>query len=995
MKKALSLVALFFMSMTMMAETVKIDFTETPAVKSKDKIVWTVGNVTFTVTKGTSTYDIMDKAESDNYCLTMYKDQVMTISTTDGTAINKVEFQNAGCHPTFYMPSFSSLQNCTLEYVYRVATLTATDGNPTSFVGILQGGFINSGVPPTIYCHVVAADVELGGSTSGEITEPTDSIGGGSGDIIIPSDSIPGGIDPDPDGWEVTDSTGVVTPGEPESVNLEAYRKLYLDFLNYYYDHVRNHHIATWLYNYVERECDRLDDHFENQEACDNLYAYLLEKFNIIREMVGDTPYNGTSYKPQNFNTEKLDALAIHAEAYYDKIHVSHTGPAYNLSDALRDALLATYEIKTQADIERIYAKLLEEYNDVRRRCGDKPYGEEEDEEPDSDNPDYANLNSAIRRSGWFIEDLQADSKYADIMAELQTALDEAKKALDSKKQSVIDAAAQALEDALLKAQNAKKEMDKEPEEESEEGTPMAPIAPDLAQYTHKVMVHGSPWGVSGLNMIMLRDKQGRLVQTMTVEARNGGREEVLVDSVRTYTYTDTKMIEKLSVPEYDSDDNLTLIPMSHKETTYYKMANGGHREVCIDMREDEGTLTPIRKEETIFDAQGRKVSYKHYTLWNGEQLEYYYDYTYDEDGGFYTKGKNDWGENVHTYTCYDKNGNQTYKTDYMGLYVYSWDEQNHAQGYTLYRNYNVEDNTCTAIDESRQYKITETYDDGRTKTMKTSTGNTKTYVYVDNQETETVNEDGRTTTYVRTFDADGRLLKMEKNNTALISDFEWSNIDADKVLGGVSTVDENMNWQISKGTTHWTSDKSLQSSRRRYTFEGFADDDMFTYNIVPLSLLPAETTETGITIPVGASGDQVVMEADGEIYLLDKGGKKRYSCKVADKNVSVEGGKIIITDWTPVSEGASAIRHKAPSKLDLEDGEYSIYIPENVVKVNDEPMQEIFTAITVENDETTGLTVLTPAATDNGYVYNLQGQRVQNPTHGQIVIIKGRKVLR
>ncbi len=136
-------------------------------------------------------------------------------------------------------------------------------------------------------------------------------------------------------------------------------------------------------------------------------------------------------------------------------------------------------------------------------------------------------------------------------------------------------------------------------------------------------------------------------------------------------------------------------------------------------------------------------------------------------------------------------------------------------------------------------------------------------------------------------------------------------------------------------------------------------------------------------------------MEADGEIYLLDKGGKKRYSCKVADKNVSVEGGKMIITDWTPVSEGASAIRHKAPSKLDLEDGEYSIYIPENVVKVNDEPMQEIFTAITVESDETTGLTVLTPAAADNGYVYNLQGQRVQNPTHGQIVIIKGRKVLR
>lgn len=992
MRKALSLIALFFMSMTMMAETVKIDFTETPAVKSKDKIVWTVGNVTFTVTKGTSTYDIMDEAESDNYCLTMYKNQVMTISTTDGTTINKVEFQNAGCHPTFYIPSFSSLQNCTLEYVYRVATLTATDGNPTSFVGILEGGYLNPSEPIYNCCHVEAANVELGGSTSGDITEPTDSIGGGSGDIIIPGDSIPGGIDPDPDGWEATDSTGVVTPSEPGSVNSEAYRQLYLDYLNYYYDHVRNHHIATWLYNYVERECDRLDDKFESQEACDNLYAYLLEKFNIIREMVGDTPYNGTSYKPQNFNTEKLDALAIHAEAYYDKIHVSHTGPAYNLSDALRDALLATYEIKTQADIERIYDKLLEEYNDVRRRCGDGPYGED-DEEADSDNPDYANLNSAIRRSGWFIEDLQADSKYAGIMAELQNALDEAKKALDSKKQSVIDAAAQALEDALLKAQNDKKEMDKEPEVEGEEGTPMAPIAPDLAQYTHKMMVHGSPWGINGLNMIMMRDKQGRLVQTMTVQARNGGREEIITDSVRTFIYTDTKMIEKLSVPEYDSDDNLTLIPMSHKETTYYKMADGGHREVCIDMREDDGTLTPMRKEETIFDAQGRKVSYKHYTLWNGEQLEYYYDYTYDEDGGFYTKGKNDWGENVHTYTCYDQNGNQTYKTDYMGLYIYEWDKQNHAQGYTLYRNYNVEDNTCTAIDESHQYKITETYDDGRTKTMKTSTGNTKTYVYADNQETETVNEDGRTTTYVRTFDADGRLLKMEKNGTALISEFAWSNFDADKVLGGVNKVDENMNWQISKGTTYWTSDKSLLSARRSFIFEGFKEDQTTTYNIVPLSLLPAESSENGITIPVGADGDQVVMEADGEIYLMDKGGKKRYSCKVGGTTVSVEGGKIVITGWTPIGGGSSSVRHKAPSKLDLEDGEYSIYIPENVVKVNDEPMQEMFTAITMEQEDVADSMAGIKTSADAA-VYNLQGMKVENPTQGQIMIIKGRKVL-
>lgn len=896
MKKTLSLLIMFLVSMTMMAGSVKVDFTKAPTKQSADTVIWQVDNVKFILAKGESKHDANEYVTE--FGLKMYDDQIMTISTTDGAAISHVSFEDSPVEPTSTAPSFKDVQNCTAEQGWGYSFMTPTAEGCTMLGGTLTKGY-------TGYSHVISAEVEIADSNPGGNEENNGgneentggNIGGGNTNT---GDNINGGGE-----------SGV-------TVDSEAYRKMYLDFLNYRPKVLKNYDALT-LYDETEHYCDVNDDKFNTQEECDALYAYLLERFNIIRGMVGDGPYT----------TDKEDNTPVEL--------------------------------------------------------------------------DFANLNSAIRRSGWFIDDLKVDSKYAEIQAELQAALDEAQKALNGKTQAEVDAATQALEAALLKAQNAKKDIDTPPAEPDENGTPMDPVAPNLSQYTHKVMVESYPRGSGVLNYVTLRDDAGRVVQKMSMSTRYSGLETVLTDSIRTYAYEGNKMIEDLSLPYYDENDQLHLEPMSRRVTSYYKLENGRKEIHDVMWLEGEEYVTRHRTI-VVYDDQERKVAYKDMIIYgSGEDVLSDLTYTYTETG-VHVKGENDYDGYIDRYEEYDANGNLVKVMDYRNdntLTKYFFDSRNHNLGYATYKNYNPETGTCSKENEYPKYKVDEYYDDGGAKKAHTSGGYTKEYVRDGNTEIETLVKGYDTYRYRRTYDENGALIKKEQlrssgNSVVRSYEYAFSNIKAENVLGALTTIDEEYRLSSDYGTTTmWNFEYPIIASH--YYWAEYDDNEYNFYTIIPLEILPAQSTQDGISIPVGNAGDEVVMDTNGEIYLLDKGGKRRYSVSVAGITVSSESGKIFISAWNPVEQPSSVSMRKAPATGNINTDEYDIYIPENVITVNGKSLTELYVPIAVEDNEATAIVNVNntaKATSTDGCLYNLQGMPVNNPANGQIVIMKGKKVI-
>lgn len=850
----------------MMAETVEIDFTKAPAKQSVDEVVWQVENITFTLSRGKSSHAANEYVTE--YGLKMFDNQVVTISATGESTISLVTFEDSPMEPTSTAPSFTELQNCSSKKDWGYSVLTPTSDKCTMLGGKLTNGY--SG-----YSHVIRANVETNN-------------------------------------------------GPVSSVDSEAYRKLYLDLLNYR-PKVEVHHLtAFYLWLYVERECDWQDDKFESQQACDELYAWLLAKFNVIRDMAGDAPCEGSQYTQQNFQTADLDNLLREADKYYDEIVLPHSTQAQILSGALNKARKAIYEVATQADIDAIFNQLSADLKDVKAACGDL---DDPDDKPSDD-----------------------------------------------------------------------------PSEDPEvEGTPMDPVTPDLTQYTHKVLVESYPRGNGVLNFVILRDEAGRVVQKMSMTTRYGGLETVLTDSIRTYTYVGNKQIEDLSLPSYDENDQLHLTPMSRRVTSYYKLENG--RKEILDMMWLEGDdYVTSQRTITEFDDQDRKVYYKEMGIFRGEEdVRAEISYTYTENGVF-IKGSSDYNGLMDWYEEYDDNGNLITHIDYRDdntLTKYFFDARNHNLGYGVYKNYNPEDGTCSSMNEYARYKVDEYYEDGGAKTAHSGGGYTKEFSRSGNVELETHTKGYDTYYFQRTYNDRGELVKKERvssSKSVIMSyDYTFGNVKASKVLGAFTTIDEDYRFGNVDGGTKWNYEYPIAKSH--YFWSEYNDNETSYYAILPISLLPAHNTENGISIPIGNTGDEVVMSADGEIFLLDKGGKKRYSVSVAGITVSSEGGKIIVSGWNPIgSEASASAMRKAnagePNEINTND--FDIYIPENVISVNGKPLTEIFAPIAV-SDESTAIINLksdSKAASADGRQFNLQGMQINAPANGHILIINGKKVL-
>lgn len=545
---------------------------------------------------------------------------------------------------------------------------------------------------------------------------------------------------------------------------------------------------------------------------------------------------------------------------------------------------------------------------------------------------------------------------------------------------------------------------DVDPVDPEDMGTPMDPILPDLAQYSHKMMVQGAPWGVEDLSMVYLRDADGRLLQQMTMRLDADGLEAHLTDSLRTFEYEGNKMIEYMQLPEYDEDDVLHLIPLHRTTTSYYKLENG-HREVVEGAWMEDGEYVVNGREEYVFDNDGRKVGYKKYFR---DNLEANITYTYDVEGGCIARGLYDGSNNYKGYTRYDENGNLVAKLEWGDLTEYCFDSRNHYQGYKRYSNYDVDTKTYSSVDDRNYFEPLELYTDGSVKKMKRKLDNeVRTFSrngYVETQ--TTTNGNGSEVVITRTFDDDGRLVAKTSTEKDFCAYFQYSDLYADRVLGGVTTFEEDVRPNYQEPVL-WTSDKPLVACGYNMVYWGFDMGANTTYSIVPLSVLPAQTTSEGVAISLGNAGDQIVLDSKGEIYLMDKGGKKCYSASVGGIQVSSEGGKIVVKGWTPIVSndedeeefdgGLAKSMRKAPEFIDLSTNEYDLYIPENVVTVNGEALGKTFVTITAGDDEDAIVNVNSGIENlpGDGRIYNLQGMQVKAPVNGQIFIIGGKKVLK
>lgn len=542
--------------------------------------------------------------------------------------------------------------------------------------------------------------------------------------------------------------------------------------------------------------------------------------------------------------------------------------------------------------------------------------------------------------------------------------------------------------------------------ETTDYGTPMAPITPDLSKYTHKMMVLGAPWGIQDLCQAILRDSKGRLVQKMTMRLDLDELNMHIVDSVRTYTYEDNKMIEDMVLPSYDADDVLHMEPLGRKVTSYYKIDNG-HREVTESgwINGDGDGYNINSRVIDDFDNEGRRVAHKVYSVWNNEaSLSTDLTYTYDDDDethGCMTRGLNDYDSRYVSYDCYDNNGNlmQHYDSNSGYLYYYVFDSRNHYLGYRIYKGFDIETMEATSVDDSHRYAADEFYEDESVKKCHNLDGEVRTFTREGNVETETVKNSAGTVTatYTRTFDEQGRIVGKKKSDNTFDAAFIYSDIDADKVLDGTDIVNEN-GARIFGDIINWKSEKAVYGVACKGMKYGFEEAFLTTYNIVPISILPAETTSTGIAITVTNAGDQLSFDSNGEIYLVDKGGKKRFKVSFRDITVSSEGGKIFVEGgWTSViSSLFSNGRGKAPEaeQIDLSTNEYDLYIPNGVISINNKPVEELYIPIGEEDNVADGVIDI-KAPVNDGRIYNLQGMPVKAPAKGQIVIINGKKVIR
>lgn len=489
-------------------------------------------------------------------------------------------------------------------------------------------------------------------------------------------------------------------------------------------------------------------------------------------------------------------------------------------------------------------------------------------------------------------------------------------------------------------------------EPEEEEGTPMEPIAPDLSQYTHKVMLVEYYINNKISYKVYLRDELGRMIQTMAMKVEKDGKEAMQTDTIETYVYEDNKVTIYRNLPSYDAEDKVKMTALGKYETSYYKLSNG-HREVMDDYGHNGSDYVLYNRAISVYDNEGRLISYKFGRLVDNEipNPTYQFTYTY-ADNGVYKQGKDD-GETVNYFEQYDKNGNLiTYwNLKNKDLYKYTFDSRNHNLGYIYYKGYNADTKLAKDTVLYNSFEVVETFSDGSVKRAVAENGAEKSYTRDGYTETELITYGYDTYRYRRTFTANGDLKKKERLSSSSETVMEaytysYSTWKASQVLGCTNVIDDGSD-PVAHNHTYWTSYNPISS--QQYENAEYGENDFIYYKNTPISVMPAESSSEGVTIPLGEEGDQLAMDMDGEIYLIDKGGKKRYSVSLGDQTISTEGGKITISGWSAVEDAQSAPSKKAPRKIQKVkvDGEvYDIYIPANTLKINNEPMNELFTTI-------------------------------------------------
>jgi len=538
-----------------------------------------------------------------------------------------------------------------------------------------------------------------------------------------------------------------------------------------------------------------------------------------------------------------------------------------------------------------------------------------------------------------------------------------------------------------------------------------------MAQKTHQLSSIDRQ--LDGQKVQMAYDAEGRLVHRLVLGTHYDWETEtnyMSVDSILNRTYEGDKMTEvSENLNSSLKKKVVTVIEPNSKLVTIYQN------------RWDGAEVFKSEEDLTTYDDMHRVLSKVHSKYYNGEydggtSITYTYEgnnvteeatdyygsktrhyYTYSADGKIlvdeyhklsneYT-GTMEWVKvNRKEYT-YDDHGNLTEDITYSYWKMnYSTDE------------YEPWDNVSTRI-------ITNTYD---------ATGNLIEKIDGNNREIHEYYGVSHAIVYQYRYGEEDEWRKdsrviydIDPENNDCISNCTWYNVDYDT---NDWKVDKSVDWGFSNTLETSKVAGAVESIgltlRENYTtveqipdvvgypkmalafvyqpldFMGRGRSDYYWYT--PISVLPAKSDGTTVTIPMFDGTNTVTFEDNSIVYLLDNMGVKRYYATLTDATCEYDSDRnlLFISGWKEYTEPAESHEGK------MAEGDYTIVFPENTLIVNGTTMGETITVVNVNESNPTAIkTVATPQSTQN--LYNLQGQQITTPAKGQIVIENGKKVLK
>lgn len=544
-----------------------------------------------------------------------------------------------------------------------------------------------------------------------------------------------------------------------------------------------------------------------------------------------------------------------------------------------------------------------------------------------------------------------------------------------------------------------------------------------MAQKTHQLSSIDRQ--LDGQKVQMAYDAEGRLVQRLVIGKHYDWETEtnyMSVDSILTRTYEGEKITEvSENLNSSLKKKVVTVIEPNSKLVTIYQN------------RWSEAEVFKSEEELTTYDDMHRVLSVVHSNYYNGE-----YDggtsITYTYEGNNVTEEATDYyGSKTRHYYTYSADGKMLIdeyhklSNEYTG--IMEWVKVNRKE-YTYDGHGNLtEDTTYSYWKMNYSTDEYEPWDNVNTRTITNAydaAGNLIEKIDGNHREIHEYYGVSHAIVYQYRYgegewENDSRVIyDIDPDNNDCISNCTWYNVDYDtndwkvdksvdwgfmnnletsQVIGAVEDI--NVTIRQDHTTIEQKPDvvghpkMALGFIYQPLDYMGRGKSDY--YNYTPISVLPAKSEGTTVTIPMFDGTNTLSFENNSIVYLLDNMGVKRYYATLTDATCQYDSDRnlLFISGWKEYTEPAEAKMHKAEAQEGkMAEGDYTIVFPENTLIVNGTTMGETITIVNVNESNPTAIKPVTTQQNTQG-LYNIQGQKISTPAKGQIIIENGKKIVK